>query len=93
MAGRVASVALVIVLLGNVAPAGAFSFCFSLGSSSKNQSRYAAYPPPYPVTPPGSYGSYPYSPQQFDPYYGSYYPPLSPLPYDSDVMTMPQEYR
>jgi hypothetical protein len=93
MAGRVAAVVSVIFLFGGVEPAGAFSFCFSFGSDSRQQSRYADYPPPYPVAPPGSYGAYPYSPLQFDPYYGSYYPPLSAQPYDGGTLTPPQEYR
>jgi len=93
MAGRVSIVFSIMFLLGGAAPAGAFSFCFSLGGSANQQSRYADYPPPYPLAPRESYGVYPYSPQQFDPYYGAYYPPVSPQPYEGGVMTMPQEHR
>ena len=93
IAGRVSIVVSVMFLLGSMVPASAFSFCFSQGSGAGQPSRYAAYPPPYPLVPQGAYGVYPYSPQQYDPYYGAYYPPVSPQPYAGGVMTMPQGYR
>ncbi len=93
MAGTVAAVVSIVFLLGGVPPAGAFSFCFSPGGSANQHSRYTDYPPPYPLVPQGAYGAYPYSPQQYDPYYGAYYPSVSPQPYAGGVMTMPQGYR
>ena len=93
MVGKVATVVSVVFLLGGVAPAAAFSFCFSPGGGASQHSRYADYPPPYPLVPQAGYGAYPYSPQPYAPYYGAYYPPVSPQPYAGGVMTLPQGYR